>query len=290
MKTTIDKSELTLAEKIAEQYGVKTQTHAPTVKQVDLDERTIKAVGNTYFYIDSDMDMLVPGCAIKSINDKGPDSNATAKIKHQLDHVLRASNAAGRITVLDERKVDGNDVLYFESFIPQTLKGDEILTNYQEGIYDNHSIGFRYVQLEIAKRFSEVPAEIALWNEFFPKAINPEVAEARGFFWVVKEIELFEISTVSFGANTLTPFLGSKSKEDVNQLKKNLILRIDSLTDQLKSKVDKPTRKTVELEARQLKQIVSDLSIGEPSEKSTIKPDNKDTQGAGLIDELSDLI
>jgi hypothetical protein len=42
--------------------------------------------------------MLVTGCAIKSINDRGVNSNAVAKIKHQSDHILDTKNTVGRIT------------------------------------------------------------------------------------------------------------------------------------------------------------------------------------------------
>lgn len=275
------KNKKTLAQKLSTHFGVKI-AEGVKIKEVNSEERTIKAIGNTYFWIDSDQDMLVTGCATKSINDRGPLSKADAKIKHQSDHDLKTIMTVGRIEVLDEREVDGKSVLYFESFIPETRKGNDDLINYQENIYDNHSIGFRYKNLVLAVKDSTNEAERKAWDEFYPLALNPEKADEFGFFWVVKEIELFEISVVSFGANQLTPFLGSKSQDDNNKLKSELLERVDELCTQLKSNaLSKGDKKKIELESLQLKQILNDLTLIEPSKKDTssiVKPSNADTE------------
>jgi phage head maturation protease len=270
----------TLQQKLSTHFGVKIAENGHNIKAVNPEERTIQAVANTYFFIDSDMDMLVTGAATKSINDRGPASKATAKIKHQSDHILDTKNTVGRITLLEEREIEGNTVLYFESYIPETRKGNDDLINYQENVYDNHSIGFRYKQIELAVMNSANEMERKNWDEFYPKAMNPEVAEANGFFWVVKEIELFEISVVSYGANKLTPFLGSKSKDANDRIKSDLLERVDLLNAQLKSTAsDKEARKLIDLEALQLKQIITELELKQPSEKvtPTVEPTNKDT-------------
>ena len=265
-----------LQQKIATHFGVKIAEGGNNIKQVNEDERTIKAIANTYYLIDSDGDMLVKGCAIKSINDRGVNSNATAKIKFQSDHILNTKNAVGRITVMDERIIDAHTVLYFEGFIPETRKGNDDLINYKSGVFDNHSIGFRYKVIEIADANSEDLNEQKNWNEFYPLAINPEVADAMGFFWVVKEIELFEVSVVSFGANKLTPYLGSKSKEENDRIKTDLLERVDELNAQLKSNAEsKEERKNIDLEFLQVKQIITDLELKQPPKKSTSRePDN----------------
>ena len=280
----------TLEQKISTYYRVKIAEGGNSIKQINEDERTIKAVANTYYLIDSDGDMLVKGCAVKSINDRGVNSNATAKIKFQSDHILDTKNAVGRLTVLDERVLDNNTILYFEGFIPETRKGNDDLTNYQSGLYDNHSIGFRYKVIEIADANSQDQNEVKTWNEFYPLALNPEVADAMGFFWVVKEIELFEISVVSFGANKLTPYLGSKSKEENNKIKTDLLERVDLLNAQLKSNADsKEARKNIDLEFLQVKQIITDLKLEQPTKKSTPKnedSDNKVTDDDGKSKQL----
>jgi len=272
----------TVDQKLGTHFGVKIATGMnKSVKEIDSENRTVKFIANTYFFIDSDVDMLIPGCAKKSISDRGPQSNATAKIKHQSDHVLNTKNVVGRLTVLDERKIDNLEVMYCESHIPTTTKGNDDLINYQEDIYDNHSIGFRYRNLILAEKDSENELSRAAWEEYYPLAINPEKADEFGFFWVVKEIELFEISVVSFGANELTANLTGKSKDKNENIVNDILKRIDNLNDQLKSNVDtKSDRTQINLECLQLKQIITELKLEKPSKKSTNEinlPDNNDT-------------
>ena len=271
----------TLQQKMATHFGVKTVEGTTSIMQVDPDKRTVEFVANTYFFIDSDQDMLVLGCASKSINDRGPKSNAVAKIKHQSDHVLNTKNVVGRFDLIEERNIDGMDCLYCESHIPTTAKGNDDLINYQEGLYDNHSIGFRYVNIVKAVLNSTNESERKAWDEFYPLALNPEKADEAGFFWIVKEIELFEISVVSYGANELTPTIGSKSKRSNEKIKSNLIDRLDELNVQLKSLSEsKNQRGLINMEILQMKQIITDLKLIEPSKKDTDlnQPSNKDTE------------
>lgn len=262
---------LNLEQKIGKQYVVKNIESKGHIKEVDMDQRTIKAVANTYFFIDNQNDMLIPGCCSKTISDRGPLSTATAKIKHQSDHKLDTRNTVGRITVLDERVIESKEVLYFESALPRTTKGNDDLINYQEGLYDNHSIGLRYVSLTIAEKDSSNPEYAKNWNEFYPKALNPEVADENGFFWVVKEIELFEISVVSYGSNSLTPYLGSKSKHAGESTLIDLEERISSLEIKAKEGKKKEEQKEISLEVRQLKEILSTLQVRKSEEKDTFE-------------------
>ncbi len=273
-------SKKTLQQKLATHFGVKTVEGATSIKNIDAEKRTVEFIANTYFFIDSDQDMLVSGCSAKSINDRGPESNAVAKIKHQSDHVLNTKNVVGRFDLIEERNIDGKDVLYCESHIPSTSKGNDDLINYQEGLYDNHSIGFRYKNIVMAVKDSTDENERRTWDEYYPKALNPEKADEFGFFWVVKEIELFEISVVSYGANELTPTIGSKSKDSNIKIKSNLFDRLDNLNVQLKSNVDsKVIKSSFMMELLQIKQIITDLKLVEPSKKDTqiIEPSNNDT-------------
>ena len=65
----------------------------------------------------------------------------------------------------------------------------------------------------------------------------------------------------------------------LDKIKSNLIERLDELTIQLKSSVEtKAQSKQIEMEVLQLKQIITDLKLVEPSKKGTpIEPSNNDT-------------
>lgn len=266
-----------LQQKISKYYSVKS-SKAFDIK-VDEEDRIVKGIANTYFWIDEDLDMLITGCALKTIKDKGPDSKAVGKIKHQADHSMRTTDAVGKFIVLDEREIKGKTVLYFESKIPKSVKGDEHLANYKEGVYDNHSIGFRYRKIEYAKRDSEVAKERNLWNEFYTLALNPKKADESGFFFVVKEIELFEISVVSFGSNGLTANLTGKDKNFNKNIKAEIFNRLESLNEQLKVNAEIEDLKPIDLEFLQLKQIINDLEFKEPSKIDTPQEPSKiDTQ------------
>lgn len=270
------KQSQSVQEKKNKAYAVK--SGLGKIKAVNFEERTIKAIANTYFLIDEDLDMIVMGAAQKTIEERGPNSSAVAKIKHQSDHRLDTKNVVGRITDLKEMEIDGMSALYFESFIPPTKQGDDHLINYQEGLYDNHSIGFQYVQIELAEKDSTVASEKRNWEEYYPKALNPEVADEYGYFFVIKEIRLWEISIVSYGANTLTPYLGSKAKNQEQLLKNDIIDRINRVKTISKNVTSKQDQKELDLELKQLQQIVMDLKLEKPSKGSTQEePETKDT-------------
>ncbi len=248
-------------------YGIKTISEK--VMDVDLSKRSVEGLLNTYFYIDHDFDMLVTGAAKRSIQHSGPKSTATAKIKHLADHVMRTDHVVGLFTELEEKEIDGLERIWFISELPETTKGNDHLINYQSGLYDNHSIGFRYVKYIVCNKDSENEDQVKNWDEWYPQAINKEKADEHGFFFVVKEIELWEGSVVMFGSNELTPTLGVKSKDKNIQLVE-LTGRLDGLTKALRAGSQSDDEmKMIELSEKQIKQMMYNIVNEDPFEKST---------------------
>ena len=263
-------------ERLNRPYAIKTiEGTKIAIKDIDLTKRIVTGFYNTYNYFDSDYDVLLSGSAKKSIAERGVSSNATAKIKHALFHDL--TKLPGKIQVLDERTIDLNGLkitgIYFETKMLDTTDGNDTLVKYQEEVYDNHSIGFRYLDLEFIDKESE------MWDTYLSILLNPEDADNAGFMYIVKEIKLYEGSTVAFGANQLTPFLGVKS-QDKELLKIKVFERIDKLYKQLKvGTVSDESMKMFELQLLQLKQLYLEISDVEPSLKDTLKkPPVKDTE------------
>ena len=273
--------------KLSKHYAIKSSGLDLQVKDVDLNKRTVQFIANTYNFLDSDLDVLAPGCCAKSIADRGPASNAAAKIKHLSDHKLLTSNMIGRPTLIDERVINDPKVLYFESKIVSGVAGDDHLIKYQEGIYDNHSIGFRYRDLAIAEKDSADEDRRKRWDDNINNIINKELAEEAGFFWLVKEIELFEASVVAFGANSLTGVVGIKSGNKQSILT-DLFSRLDLLEGQLKNgKLSDESMKDLELQTLQIKQIITDLVPDQPDKNSTPlakEPLNKDAETENISD------
>lgn len=267
--------EAIIAEKIGKEYAVKAlnlegkaAADEIGILDVDMSKRLVTGFYNTALYFDSDSDVVIPGANVKSITERGPLSEATQRIKHLMDHEWISEKMPGRIEVLDERKVQykGREIhgTYFEMKCAKTPAGDTTLINYQEGVYDNHSEGFRYMAGEFVEEGSEQ------WKIWLPLLLNPQDAEAAGFMFIWKELKMYEGSTVCFGANSLTPYLGVKSmNKDALLLKLNN--RIDVFTKQARDgKQMDDCLQWFEMQAAQLKQITAELFTLPPSEKDTL--------------------
>ena len=250
------------AEKKAAHYSVKYAD--ANIIDVSTSSRIVTGFFNSYNFFDSDKDVLIMGAAKKSIEERGVNSTAVAKIKHALNHDL--TTLVGKLQVLEETTKNGITGIYFESKIANTTLGNDTLINYKEGIYDNHSIGFKYNQLSLIESEKNPVA----WNEVVSKLLNPEDAEMMGYLYLVKEINLFEGSTVAFGANSLTPFLGVKSGS-----KESMTLALVSKLNQLEYTVKNGMQSedmlsTFELQIKQFKQILKEIEVAETFDKSTL--------------------
>lgn len=256
-------------------FAIKDSSVKFNVKDVDTVGRTVCFVANTFNFFDSQHDILLPGCADKSILEHGPKSSAPDKIQHALFHDL--CRLPGKFKTYDERVIDGMSVLYCESKLSNSTEGNDTLANYLAGIYNQHSIGLQYVDAEWVTK--DAHGNSKKWDKVLAECINPEDADSHGQAFVVKEIKLFETSTVAFGANKLTPTLGMKS-ENKDAVMFDYLSKLDKLTQTIKSGTQSDgMMKIFEVQILQLKQMVSELF-----EQFTIKSikDNPDTESKGL--------
>lgn len=206
-------------------------------------------------------------------------SKAVAKIKHALNHDL--TQLPGKLKKLEERTVDGVTGIYFESKMADTTLGNDTLKNYLEGIYDNHSIGFQYVNVEMIERGADG------FKDIVDSLVNAKEAKDREAIFVVKEIALFEGSTVAFGANMNTPFLGVKGLNK-DAISVSFLSRLSKLEKALRSGTQSDeTMKMFELQVLQIKQAFMELNQLWTI-KETPKPittSNVIEAGKGLISE-----
>ncbi len=253
------------------------------VQDVSTSSRIVTGFYNTFNFLDSDNDVMMMGAAKKSIKERGPESDAIGKIKHALFHDL--TKLPGKIMVLEEKTINGISGMYFETKMSKTTLGNDTLQNYLEGVYDNHSIGFQYMQTEF------IDKESKSWNAAVTGLINPEEAEKAGYMFLIKEINWFEGSSVGFGANSMTPYLGVKSGNK-ESLKLALINRIDLLESTLRNGTQSDDMmKTFEIQSLQLKQMVSELADTldlNKEKKEAIKEEKSEVQGKSNLN-YSDL-
>jgi len=229
-------------------------------KEVDMTKRIVDVIANTYYYFDSDMDVLLPGCCAKSIQDRGPNSDKPGKIKHFSNHDIH--KGIGLPKLIEETQLEGKYVLHANSYMSETKDGEETLIKYQEGLIDQHSIGYRYLDI----RWLE--AESAEFDDMLKYLINPEEAIDAGMMWIVKEIMLYEFSSLdSFGANRLTPYLGVKSENKIVQYN-NFIGKLEALHQAMKAGVK--DKDIIEMQELQIKQMIYELYNQEPDLKGTL--------------------
>lgn len=184
------------------------------------EQLNIKVVINTTNFLDSHGDVHTNGIWNKSVKD-----NVTflhlQEHEREFDKVI-TDNAKGYVQSISWKKLgllyEGKtEALIFESTIDKK-RNEFMLNQYANGWVKNHSVGMRYVQIELAiNTEAEYDKEYkALWDEIYPVIANKETADERGYFWVVKEAKIIEGSAVVMGSNSATPTLENKVFEAVD--------------------------------------------------------------------------
>lgn len=182
----------------------------------DPEQLMVKVVINTTNFLDSHGDVHVKGIWNKSIKDNVSFLHLQEH-EREFDKVITDS-AKGYVQTISWKKLglpyDGNtEALIFESTIDKK-RNEFMLNQYANGWVKNHSVGMRYVQMELAiNTEAEYDKEYkALWDEYYPSIANKEVADERGYFWVVSEAKIVEGSAVVMGSNSATPTLETKEE------------------------------------------------------------------------------
>ena len=94
----------------------------------------------------------------------------------------------------------------------------------------------RYVKVDLAINSESEwdKDEKALWDKYYPVVANKEVADERGYMWIVSEAKIIEGSAVVMGSNSATPTISIESKE------------IKEVADIITTEVIEPTEVTQE--------------------------------------------
>jgi hypothetical protein len=171
----------------------------------------VTSVINTTNWMDSHSDVHIPGLWKKSLQE-------TKELYLLQEHDM---TFAGIIT--DEvkaftKKYTWQELGYSYSGMTEALVFESAVDNernpfmfdqYRKGYVKNHSVGMRYVVIELAINEDDEywKEEFATWNKYFDDIANKEAAEKQGFFWAVREAKVIEGSAVPIGSNIITPTL-----------------------------------------------------------------------------------
>lgn len=183
-------------------------------EEIEVECLTVDIVGNTYNWLDSHGDVHVEGCFTKSIKEN------LNKIYHLDNHKHSFSDKVGCITELSETPfkwkdlgVDkaGNTICLIAKSEIEEDYNCQVFEAYKENQINQHSVGMQYVNIVLAVNTNDVNSkeEKSNWDKYFPLLGNPDLALEEGYFWVVKEAKLLEISCLLWdGSNSLTPTIG----------------------------------------------------------------------------------
>ena len=174
-------------------------------------KRTI--VGNTYMWMDSHDDVHSKGVFTKSIKER------QKSIFHLHDHKFEITAKVGEPTKIYEKELLWSDFGVEKAGSTIALLMDtEIFKDYNSKIFNEykanrvtqHSVGMQYVKIDLAVNDDEYEEEYKVWQDNIENIGNKELAEDKGYFWLVREAKLIEISAVLLGSNSLTPTLENK--------------------------------------------------------------------------------
>ena len=178
----------------------------------------VKVVINTTNFIDSHNDVHIDGIWNKTLKDNKSFLHLQEH-EREFNKVI-SDDAKGYIKVMSWQELGygykGNtEALVFDSKISK--KRNEFMINqYANGWVKNHSVGMRYVNLDLAIN-SEAEWDKdykAIWDKYYPVIANKELADEKGYFWAVTEAKIIEGSAVVMGSNSATPTLETKENTE----------------------------------------------------------------------------
>lgn len=198
----------------------------PNIGNIKTDYIQVKAVINTTNIIDSHMDLHMPKLWNKTVKDN-PNTIHLQSHKADFENLL-SSNAKqyneefkfSDLGLDSEMKTIAN----INEFVLHRKTNPLMFDRYVEGMVKEHSVGMRYVNIDLAYYDEDSQKEMDFFNEKKQYAVNPEVAEERGYFWVVSEAKKHEGSAVVFGSNSITPTLWVKDYEPNKSTQKEPLL------------------------------------------------------------------
>lgn len=182
-------------------------TTAP-IKDVDIASKTFTAYAAIFNNKDLDDDIIMPGSFTKSILENGPTGKNTILVLNQ--HM--AWQVLCKPSVLKE---DGIGLYYEGKVTSGATFAEDAIKLIDAGLVEENSIGFQTVKSAI---------------------MQPDANDWESWYRELYELNLYEVSPVTWGANPLARAQGMKSwtKEDLFAREAKLLkaLRIDGMRDE----------------------------------------------------------
>lgn len=234
-------------------------------------ERTI--VGNTYLWMDSHNDVHAKGCFTKSVKEN-------KSIFHLHDHEFKLTSKVGEPKKTYEEEIAWKDLGVNKSGMTQALFMDteifkdynsQIFNEYKAGRINQHSVGMQYVKIDLAVNDESFEKEFKVWQDNIDTLGNPEKATEKGFFWLVKEAKLIEISAVLLGSNELTPTQKEYKAMAMASNKNKDVEFIDMMIPHHEKAIEMANEYKKEIIDKDLKAIVDNIKSSQTDEINKMK-------------------
>lgn len=180
----------------------------------DLKEIKVQAIINTTNIIDSHMDMHVPGIWEEDLkkNRRGmmhAQEHKGSEFKYIISdgEDLEVYTKTYSWSELGYQYEGDTQALVFDSTVKRDRNGF-MFEQYAKGYVKNHSVGMVYGEVILAVNDSQDKYwadEYANYQNYIGKAVNPEVAEEAGMFFIIPKAKAIEGSAVPQGSNFATP-------------------------------------------------------------------------------------
>ena len=213
------------------------------IKDVDSKRRIVTGYFTNTGSLDSDLDIFEKGAFQKTITEWGPKGKN--RIWHLWMHDAFEPIAKPKVLREDEMGV------YFETEIPDTPTGQKALILYDSGDLTEHSVGFNTIKYE-----------------------DDNEKGTR----IIKEVRMWEGSSVLWGANENTPTTAIKSED--------LMQRVEGLSKLLKSGtfVDE-VYQLLQIEIESLKGAIASLEPAKTTQ-AEVKPERERFEITNLLNKL----
>jgi hypothetical protein len=207
---------------------------AESINLSDVNKINAKLVINTTGILDSHGDVHIKGIWNKSAKEQ---KNILLLQEHKMtfDHII-TDNVNVSVNTMKWADLGYNykgdtDALTFNAEISKE-RNPFMFEQYSKGYVKEHSVGMRYVKLELAinsdSKYDE--EEKAVWDKYYSEIVNKEVADEQGYFWAVTEAKIIEGSAVVKGSNFATPTISVEAVKDTPTDKEEPL--IDTLNEQ----------------------------------------------------------
>lgn len=199
---------------IENQKGVATKANGSTFGKTEL---SVTSIINTTYWYDSHGDVHIDGLWKKSLSEN-KEIYLLQEHKMEFEKIIAYPEDVKAYTKRISWRSLGVDfdgyteALVFDSTV-KLSQNDYMFDRYKEGKVRNHSVGMRYVTMDLAVNDDDYPAYKALWDKYIDKIANRPDVEEAGYFWPITQAKVVEGSAVPMGSNRITPTQSVKDIE-----------------------------------------------------------------------------